>query len=67
MSDQDIDIEPVGDTLDGADRKDSDDASDGAGEAVKARRPAKKQGRRGGKRVRFPVPGEPGYIDVLMP
>jgi hypothetical protein len=51
MSD-DIDIEPTGDSLDGAVPKDPDDAADGAGEALKAKRPKspRHQGRRGRRR-----------------
>jgi hypothetical protein len=64
----DIDIEPQGDTLDGVDPKDSDDAAVDDGDGVRAKRPKqpKHQGRRG-KRVRFPMKEPPGYIDVLMP
>ena len=53
MSDEHLDIEPVGDSLDGAVPKDPDDAANDAGEALKARRPKapKHQGRRGRRRV----------------
>jgi hypothetical protein len=49
MSDKDLDIEPAGNTLDGTDARDPDDAAEGAGEMLKARRPKapKHQGRRG--------------------
>lgn len=67
MSKDDLDVEPAGETLDGAEPRDPDDASEGAGDALKARKPARKQGRHGGKRVRFPTKGEPGFVDVLMP
>ena len=45
----DLDVEPRGETLDGAEPHDDDDASNEAGEALKARRPKKpkNQGRRG--------------------
>lgn len=50
MSDEhDLDIEPAGDSLDGAEPRDDDDASAGAGDALRARRvkSPKHQGRKG--------------------
>ena len=41
------DFEQLAESLDGIDPHDADDASDGAGDALRARRPARTQGRRG--------------------
>ena len=52
MSDDlELDIEPRGESIDGAEPHDPDDASSDAGEMLKAKRPRppKKQGRRGKK------------------
>lgn len=52
MKQDDLDVEPAGETLDGAEPRDADDAAEGAGEMLKARRPKapKHQGRRGRRR-----------------
>lgn len=49
MTHDDLDVEQLGESLDGAEVCDRDDASDGAGDALRARRirPPKHQGRRG--------------------